>query len=56
MENIIIKKVLIIGSGVMGSRIACYLSDVGLSVFLLDIISTNKNRNKIKLGNWRFYF
>ena len=51
MENIIIKKVLIIGSGVMGSRIACYLSDVGLSVFLLDIIGNDKNRNSIVNSN-----
>ena len=51
MENIIIKKVLIIGSGVMGSRIACYLSDVGLSVFLLDIIGNDKNKNSIVNSN-----
>ena len=51
MKNIIIKKVLIIGSGVMGSRIACYLSDVGLSVFLLDIVGNDKNRNSIVNSN-----
>ena len=51
MKNIIIKNVLIIGSGVMGSRIACYLSDVGLSVFLLDIIGNDKNRNSIVNSN-----
>merc|ERR1711884_1020166 len=35
----------------MGSRIACYLSDVGLSVFLLDIIGNDKNRNSIVNSN-----
>ena len=33
----IIKKVAVLGSGVMGSRIACHFAGVGLQVFLLDI-------------------
>ena len=37
MRKYNIKKVGVIGSGIMGSRIACYLSDVGLSVSLFDI-------------------
>ena len=47
MRKYNIKKVGIIGSGIMGSRIACYLSDVGLSVYMFDIPSDNKNRNEV---------
>ncbi len=36
--NRIIKKVAVLGSGVMGSRIACHFANIGCSVFLLDII------------------
>ncbi len=35
--NRIIKKVAVLGSGVMGSRIACHFAGVGLQVLLLDI-------------------
>ena len=37
MSNRIIKKVAVLGSGVMGSRIACHFAGVGLQVLLLDI-------------------
>ena len=37
MNKISIKKVGVIGSGIMGSRIACHLANVGLEVILLDI-------------------
>ena len=54
MSKRIIKKVAVLGSGVMGSRIACHFAGVGLQVLLLDIVpkeaaeSTDKNgRNKI---------
>lgn len=33
-----IKKVAILGSGVMGSRIACHFSNIGVEVLLLDIV------------------
>lgn len=33
-----IKKVAVLGSGVMGSRIACHFANVGLQVILLDIV------------------
>ena len=33
-----INKVAVLGSGVMGSRIACHYANVGLEVLLLDII------------------
>ena len=49
-----IKKVAVLGSGVMGSRIACHFAGVGVQVLLLDIVpkeaveSTKKaERNKI---------
>jgi 3-hydroxyacyl-CoA dehydrogenase len=34
----IIKKVAVLGSGIMGSRIACHFANIGCSVILLDII------------------
>lgn len=54
MAKRIIKKIAVLGSGVMGSRIACHFAGVGLQVLLLDIVpsdakeSDNKSlRNKI---------
>ena len=35
--NRIIKKVAVLGSGVMGSRIACHFAGIGLPTLLLDI-------------------
>jgi 3-hydroxyacyl-CoA dehydrogenase len=32
-----IKKVAVLGSGIMGSRIACHFANIGLEVLLLDI-------------------
>jgi 3-hydroxyacyl-CoA dehydrogenase len=37
MANRVIKKVAVLGSGVMGSRIACHFAGVGVKVLLLDI-------------------
>jgi len=34
-----IKKVAVLGSGVMGSRIACHFANIGIPVLLLDITS-----------------
>lgn len=49
-----IKKVAVLGSGVMGSRIACHFAGIGVQVLLLDIVpkeatesSDPKLRNKI---------
>lgn len=54
MNNRKIQKVAVLGSGVMGSRIACHFANIGVEVTLLDIVpgdatnSTNKKeRNKI---------
>jgi 3-hydroxyacyl-CoA dehydrogenase len=40
MSKRIIKKVAVLGSGVMGSRIACHFAGIGLQVLLLDIAPT----------------
>lgn len=52
-----IKKIAVLGSGVMGSRIACHFANVGCDVLLLDIVpkeaseSTNKkDRNALVDG------
>jgi 3-hydroxyacyl-CoA dehydrogenase len=37
MSNRLIKKIAVLGSGVMGSRIACHFAGVGIPVLLLDI-------------------
>src|SRR5678810_1285012 len=54
MEKRIIKKVAVLGSGVMGSRIACHFAGIGLQVLLLDIVpkeavesKKSSERNKI---------
>jgi len=54
MEKRIIKKVGVLGSGVMGSRIACHFAGIGLQVLLLDIVpkeavesKKSSERNKI---------
>ena len=49
-----IKKVAVLGSGVMGSRIACHFAGIGVQVLLLDVVpkeslesNDKKARNKI---------
>ena len=47
-----IKKVAVLGSGIMGSGIACQLANVGLGVILLDIVPENeKNSSDHKKRN-----
>ncbi|MFA9215343.1 MAG: 3-hydroxyacyl-CoA dehydrogenase family protein, partial [Candidatus Methylacidiphilales bacterium] len=41
--NFKIKKVAVLGSGVMGSRIACHFANIGVQVLLLDIASNALN-------------
>ena len=36
-----IRKVTVLGSGIMGSRIACHFANIGLEVLLLDIVTPN---------------
>lgn len=52
--NRTIKKIAILGSGLMGSRIACHFAGIGVPVLLLDIVSpeakdgaTKTERNKL---------
>ncbi len=37
MMNIKVNKVVVLGSGIMGSRIACHFANIGVEVLLLDI-------------------
>lgn len=39
----VIRKVAVLGSGVMGSRIACHFANVGVEVLLLDIVPRELN-------------
>ena len=39
--NYRLKKVAVLGSGVMGSGIACHLANVGMEVLILDIVTPN---------------
>ena len=45
-----IKKVAVIGSGIMGSRIACHMANIGLDVLLLDIAPFKLNDAEEKAG------
>ncbi|OFY67320.1 MAG: 3-hydroxyacyl-CoA dehydrogenase [Bacteroidetes bacterium RIFCSPLOWO2_02_FULL_36_8] len=45
-----IKKVAVLGSGIMGSRIACHFANAGLEVFLLDICPAELLENEKKAG------
>ncbi|MGZ5273808.1 MAG: 3-hydroxyacyl-CoA dehydrogenase NAD-binding domain-containing protein, partial [Kaistella sp.] len=56
--NRTIKKIAVLGSGVMGSRIACHFAGVGVQVLLLDIAApapaegnTGKATDKNKIVN-----
>ena len=39
--NYRLKRVAVLGSGVMGSGIACHLANVGMEVIMLDIVTPN---------------
>ncbi len=45
-----IKKVAVIGSGIMGSGIACHFANIGVEVLLLDIIPKEPNEAELKKG------
>jgi 3-hydroxyacyl-CoA dehydrogenase len=45
-----IKKVAVLGSGVMGSRIACHFANVGCEVILLDIVPFELSEEETKKG------
>lgn len=48
--NRIIKKVAVLGSGVMGSRIACHFANIGVEALLLDIVPRELNEAEQKKG------
>lgn len=45
-----IKRVAVLGSGIMGSRIACHFANIGVEVLLLDIIPKAPNEKETKKG------
>lgn len=45
-----INKVAVLGSGVMGSRIACHFANTGIQVLLLDIISRELSEKEMTKG------
>ena len=45
-----IRKVAVLGSGVMGSRIACHFANVGCEVILLDIQPKELSEKEAKAG------
>lgn len=50
MSKRIIKEVTVLGSGVMGSRIACHFANIGIDVLLLDIAPRELNEAEQKKG------
>ena len=42
-----IQKVTVLGSGIMGSGIACHLANIGIEVLMLDIPPKNDNDKSI---------
>ena len=46
-----INKIAVIGSGIMGSRIACHFANIGVEVLLLDIAHKGEENNKNKIVN-----
>ena len=50
MNRININKVAVIGSGIMGSRIACHLANVNINVILLDISPKELNAQEKNLN------
>ena len=45
-----IKKVAVIGSGIMGSGIACHFANIGVEVILLDIAPNELTESEINKG------
>lgn len=50
MKNRKINKVAVIGSGIMGSGIACHFANIGVEVLLLDIIPSKINETESQKG------
>lgn len=49
-----IRKVAVLGSGVMGSRIACHFAGIGLQVVLLDMVPKEARESTVTAArnNW----
>ncbi len=45
-----IKKVAVVGSGIMGSGIACHFANIGVEVVLLDIVPNALTETEVKKG------
>ena len=45
-----IRKVAVLGSGVMGSAIACHFANIGCNVLLLDMVPRELNAAEQKKG------
>jgi len=45
-----IKKIAVVGSGIMGSGIACHFANIGVEVLLLDIVPKELNEKEKKKG------
>ena len=45
-----INKIAVLGSGVMGSRIACHFANIGVNVVLLDIVPKEASENEASKG------
>lgn len=50
MSKRTIEKVAVLGSGVMGSRIACHFANIGVEVLLLDIVPREPNEKETAKG------
>lgn len=50
MKKRVIKKVAVLGSGIMGSRIACHFANIGCEVLLLDIVPKEPNEQEKAKG------
>lgn len=50
MNNRSINKIAIIGSGIMGSGIACHFANIGVEVLLLDIVPNKLNEKEKAKG------
>ena len=48
--NYKIKKVAVLGAGVMGAQIACHFANIGVQVLLLDIAPKELSEKEVKLG------
>ncbi|MGL1884891.1 MAG: 3-hydroxyacyl-CoA dehydrogenase/enoyl-CoA hydratase family protein [Reichenbachiella sp.] len=48
--NRAIRKVAVLGSGIMGSRIACHFANIGVQVLLMDIVPKEPNEKEVAKG------